>query len=269
MSFAFHSSPQQKFDQQYLNAQSHVLPFIEESGLQIVAGLRVLEIGCGEGGVLKAFTDKGCICVGVDLSAYRIENAKTLMPEEVNNGKVAFLTQNVYEPEFLAAQAHQYDLIILKDAIEHIPEQEKFIPYLANFLRPRGKIFFGFPPWCMPFGGHQQIAKSKIASKLPYYHLLPYPIYKAVLKAFGESEQTLKELIEVKDTGISTYRFEKIVRQSGYQIAHKTFYLTNPIYQYKFGIRTRKQIKPLYYLPGIRDFVTMCVYYLIEKHPNP
>ena len=52
--------------------------------------------------------------------------------------------------------SRQFDLILLKDVIEHIPDQERVIPYLKEFLKPGGRVFFGFPPWYMPHGGHQQ-----------------------------------------------------------------------------------------------------------------
>lgn len=267
MSFEFHGSPKLKFQQQYLNAQQFVIPYIQKAGVSLHKDTRVLEIGCGEGGVLKAFTDLGCKCVGVDLAANRVEDAKTLMKAETQQGLVRFLTQNVYDSDFFDEFQGKFDLIVLKDTIEHIPEQERFIPYLKQFLADKGAIFFGFPPWCMPFGGHQQVCKSKLASKLPYYHLLPMPLFKAFLRACGESEITQQALIEVKETGISTWRFERIVAASGLQIAKHTLFLINPIYRFKFNWAWApvKQFFLFYYLPGLRDLVSMCAYYVVRK----
>ncbi|MFN0202255.1 MAG: class I SAM-dependent methyltransferase [Bacteroidia bacterium] len=264
MSFDFHGSAQKKFDQQYDNSKTYLLPFIGEK-VPITAQTKVMEIGCGEGGVLKAFAEKGAFCLGVDLSAPRIENARGFFPEAVATQQVQFIVKNVYDADFLEKWKGQFDVIILKDAIEHIPNQEEFIPYLKNFLAPKGCIFFGFPPWCMPFGGHQQTCRHKIASKLPYYHLLPVFLYKALLKMFGEEELVIKELLEIKETGISTWRFERIVNKNGFQIIHKIHYLINPIYRYKFGLDPVKQFLPITWLPGLRDFVTTAVYYLIQK----
>mgnify|MGYP000075898353 CR=1 FL=1 len=64
--FEFHKDRKRYFEMQILNTNKYVLPFIEEK-FPVKAGMRVLEIGCGEGGVLKAFTDRGCIGVGVEL----------------------------------------------------------------------------------------------------------------------------------------------------------------------------------------------------------
>lgn len=61
------------------------------------------------------------------------------------NGKATLININIYEEEALVALKEKFDLIILKDVIEHIPNQEKFIPYIKQFLKPGGRIFFGFP----------------------------------------------------------------------------------------------------------------------------
>jgi len=156
-------------------------------------------------------------------------------------------------------------LIILKDVVEHIPDQEKFIPYLKKFLKPGGYVYFGFPPWYMPHGGHQQVCSNKFLSILPWFHLLPTFIYKKFLQLFGENQFTIKELLEIKDTGISIERFERIVQKANYTIPAKTFYLINPIYRYKFGLQPRKQIKWIAAIPFIRNFFTTCVYYLIKN----
>jgi 2-polyprenyl-3-methyl-5-hydroxy-6-metoxy-1,4-benzoquinol methylase len=53
-----HIDAQVRFDQQVENSRDYVLPFIEKNK-QAASGIRVLEVGCGEGGVLKPFIDKG------------------------------------------------------------------------------------------------------------------------------------------------------------------------------------------------------------------
>ena len=144
-----------------------------------------------------------------------------------------------------------------------MPGQEQFIPHLKTFLRAGGQIFFGFPPWYMPFGGHQQLCRKKWASVIPWYHILPTPLYKCILKMAGEDKVVIDELLEIKDTRITIERFERIVKASGLQVLNKQHYLINPIYKYKFGLQPRKQFAPITWLPYLRDFVTTCVYYTV------
>ncbi|RMG26007.1 MAG: methyltransferase domain-containing protein [Bacteroidetes bacterium] len=263
MALAQHVSLDIRFQQQYDNARTYLLPFIEEVQ-PLQAGMQVMEIGCGEGGVLKAFTDRGMHCLGVDLNASRIQSAQQFMQPEREAGLARFIAQNVYEEDFRLAHQAAFDLILLKDTIEHIPQQETFIPYLIQFLKPGGHLFFGFPPWYMPFGGHQQICRSRFISLLPYYHLLPAPLYKGILKLFGEEEKVIQELMEIKATGISLERFERIVKHSGLKIDKKTLFLINPIYEYKFGLKGRKQLPLLAAIPWLRNFLTTAGWYLLS-----
>ena len=213
--------------------------------------------------MLIPFIERGCKCVGVDLAENRIEAAKSYLENEVAAGKVEFLCQNIYDTAFVNRFKNFFDVIILKDVIEHVPGQAEFIVQLKKFLKPGGQIFFGFPPWYMPFGGHQQVAQVKWLSVLPYYHILPRFIYKAILKLGGEHPDYIRELMEIKATQITIERFERIVKKSGLKVLNKQHYLINPIYKYKFGLKPRKQWTPITWLPYFRDFVTTCVYYTV------
>ena len=117
----------------------------------------------------------------------------------------------------------------------------------------------------MPFGGHQQIAHGKWLSKLPWYHLLPRPLYRSILKW---NKEPVEELMEIRDTRITIERFEKICRQTGYAVLHKIHYLINPIYEWKFGWKPRKQWAPVKAIPWVRNFFTTCVYYLITPQKD-
>ena len=264
MALIQHKNVQVRFEQQVENSNNYVLPFIAQTQV-INSATRVLEVGCAEGGVLKPFLEKGCTCVGVDLAAPRIEFAKTLLPEYLANGQLTLLCQNIYEDTFVAAYTGSFDIIILKDVIEHVPGQQDFINHLVTLLKPGGQIFFGFPPWYMPFGGHQQVCEGKWASKLPYYHILPRAIYKSVLKMMGESEGTIESLLEVWDTSITIGQFERYIQRAGLKVLRKQHYLINPIYKYKFGLQPRKQLPLIGAIPFLRNFVTTCVYYTVAK----
>lgn len=264
MAFDFHKDKQTYIKYQHDNAVQYVIPFIERK-LKLKEGMEVMEIGCAEGGVLKAFIERGCKGTGVELMPARYEMAKQLLADEIEKGKAEIIHKNIYDLDADSGYQARYDLIILKDVIEHIHDQDKVLAYLRLFLKKGGHIFFGFPPWQMPFGGHQQIAKSKILSRLPYYHLLPMSLYKGILKSLGEKERTVEDLAEIKETGISIERFEKLIKKNAYTIQEKEFYLINPIYKYKFNLSAKRQYPWLSAIPYFRNFLTTCVYYLVRK----
>jgi SAM-dependent methyltransferase len=263
MSLVQHSNADIRYQQQVDNSINYVMPFIE-AAMPITPDIRIMEIGCGEGGVLIPFLERGCHCVGVDLSDDKIALGHEFLKKYVDAGIMQLINKNIYDVDFLGEFKNSFDLIILKDAIEHIPDQAKIIGYLKNLLTPKGQVYFGFPPCYMPHGGHQQTCRSKVLNMMPYIHLLPNPLYKGILRAFKEDQSVIDELMEIKDTGISIERFEKIVKQQGYGITKKQFYLINPIYKYKFGVSARKQWGPIGKIPFFRNFVTTCVYYMIH-----
>lgn len=259
--YEFHKDRKWYYEMQTLNAEKSVLPFIEEV-MPIVSGMKVLEVGCAEGGVLKAFSKRGCLGVGVELDEARLQIAIDFNQEDVYSGAMTLVAKNVYDLEFQNQYKRYFNLIVLKDVIEHIHDQEKVMIVLKNFLKPGGYIFFGFPPFNMPFGGHQQVAQSKLFAKIPYTHLLPMPLYKGLMKLLGEHPDGY---VEVKETGISIKRFERIVADTGLSIANHRHFLINPIYEYKFGWKPRVQYPWIKAIPHLRDFLTTCVFYLVKK----
>jgi SAM-dependent methyltransferase len=263
MTLSQHTDFRIRYQQQVDNAREYVIPFIEKA-LPVTSSLEVLDIGCGEGGVLIPFLERGCRAVGIELDEIKSGYARELLADHIADKRMEVVNQNIYESSALERFSGRFDLIILKDVIEHIPDQERFIPYLRKFLKPGGYIFFGFPPWYMPHGGHQQVCRSRFLSMLPWFHLLPNPLYRGILRMSGEYGPVIDELMDTKSTGISIERFERIVKKSGYTIPLKTFYLINPIYRFKFGLKPREQWGPIAAIPYLRDFLTTCVYYMIR-----
>lgn len=55
-------------------SRDYFIPFIQNHK-RIEKGMRVLEIGCGEGGNLSPFSQMGCNTLGIDISEGRIQEA--------------------------------------------------------------------------------------------------------------------------------------------------------------------------------------------------
>lgn len=248
---------------QSLVTKEFIIPYLEKDA-PVSKEIKVLEIGCGEGGVLLPFLEMGLHCTGIELEQSRLDDAAVFMKEYLDNGLLTLMNKDIYDVNPDADLPYKFDLIILKDVIEHIPNQEKFIPVLSKFLTPNGRIFFAFPPWQMPYGGHQQVLHSKVASKFPYSHLLPGFLYKTWLKMCGSNQSAIDTMMFIKSTGISIERFERIVKKSGLKISDKQLYLFNPIYKYKFGLKPRKQNSLVAAIPVLRNFLTMGVYCIVK-----
>ena len=259
--YDFHTDRDWYFEMQQTNCNEYVIPFIEKT-YALKPDARILEIGCGTGGVLAAFLERGYQGAGVEIDAYSLDFAKEKLAKYIQSGQAITVLKDIYQINPETDLNGKFDLIVLKDVIEHIPHQERLMEKMKELLLPGGAVYLGFPPWQMPFGGHQQMCHSKILSRLPYFHLLPMPVYKAVLKAFKENPDGLAE---IKETGISIERFEKIAKDAGYKITDKAYFVINPIYEYKFNLKVRKQSKIIGSIPYLRDFLTTSVFYLIQR----
>jgi 2-polyprenyl-3-methyl-5-hydroxy-6-metoxy-1,4-benzoquinol methylase len=260
MPHEFHVDTDLYFDQQRENAHASILPFAGAPA----AGARVLEIGCGAGGVLRAFSERGARVTGVDLHEPSIAYARERFERELPGGPWRFERADIYDVE-AADLDGPFELIVLKDTIEHIHEQRRLLARLTEFLAPGGRAFFAFPPWQMPFGGHQQICEHRVLMRAPYVHLLPRAAYAALLRRLGESEETVDALLEIKETGISIERFERESAAAGLRIAARRLYAVNPMYRFRYGLAPRRQNAALAEVPVLRDFLTTSAYYLLAR----
>lgn len=259
-----HINKKKYFNEQVQTTEKYVIPFIEQTH-PITPETSILEIGCGEGGNLLPFLQRGCKIVGIDILQGKIDKANEYFLYHPKKDLANFMVQDIYDVD--PDLNWKFDIIIMRDVIEHIHDQEKFMAYIKRFLKPSSNIFFGFPPWQMPFGGHQQTCKSTFLSKLPWFHLLPTVAYKKMLLLFGETQRNVDNLIEIKETGISLERFRRILKKEEYSIDREVWYFINPNYEIKFGLKPKKSIPPFKSIPYLRNFFITAGYYLIS-YPN-
>jgi SAM-dependent methyltransferase len=257
-----HLDRKQYFDEQALTTAKHVIPYLETIR-PIDNSLSVLEIGCGEAGNLKPFLDMGCKrVVGVDIEDVRIQNGKRFYEGHPNRANLELISKDIYDTDF----AEEFDIIITRDVIEHIPNQMLFMARCRDLMKPDGLFFIGFPPWYNPFGGHQQALESKILSKLPYFHIVPKVMLRRILKFFGESDAKIEGMMEIYDTRITIEQLNRILKKNNYSILKKTDYLINPNYETKFGIKPKKQFELISAIPFVRNFLTTASYYVVRAN---
>lgn len=225
----------------------------------IEPGLRVLEIGCGDGGNLLPFARHGCRVLGVDMAASRIDVARAQFQAAGAEGE--FIASDIFK---LTEFRHRFDLILCHDVIEHIGDKALFLRNIKDYLAPDGLLFMSFPAWQMPFGGHQQICRSRVLSHLPWFHLLPSWLYKSLLQSFGETAGVVDELLSIKQTRCPIETFERHARNERFVAIDRLLWFINPHYRVKFGLRPRR----LWSLPGripyVRNFYTTSCFYMLR-----
>jgi SAM-dependent methyltransferase len=93
-----------------------------------LAPAEILDVGCGEGYVLEALRKHGirCVMTGIDRSAEAIEAARARVPE------ASFAVTDALA---LAASGRRYDLVLMTEVLEHIPEPERMLAVLDSLAK--------------------------------------------------------------------------------------------------------------------------------------
>lgn len=260
---ARHLDRKRYFEDSAITSAHYYFSYIEKYH-HITKDSRVLEIGCGEGGNLKPFAKAGCHVIGIDMAEIRIELAIHFFAAEGLEGN--FECDDFLKIPIPREDKEKFDIIILHDVIEHVPDKYAFIAHTHKFMRADGILFVAFPAWQMPFGGHQQICRNRLWSKIPFFHLLPYSWYRFILKEFaGEEEATIKELLYIKKCRCSIERFETVIKTVDLSILNRKLWLINPHYQQKFGLNPMKLCLPISQIPHLRNFCSTSCFYLLKK----
>ena len=252
-----HTNRMLYFKELSVTSKRYFIPYIQRWH-KIEPGMTILEIGCGEGGNLLPFAKMGCHVTGVDIAACRIEEAKCYFDACRTEGE--FIAEDIFRLDGLGKQ---YDVVICHDVIEHISNKAALLLKIGSYLKADGVVFMSFPAWQMPFGGHQQICKSRVLSHLPFVHLLPAGLYGAVIRWFGESAECAGELMAIKQTRVTTEMFERLVSRTNLTVRHRLLWLVNPHYEVKFGLRPCRLPSAFSAIPYLRNFLSSSCFYIL------
>lgn len=105
-----------------------------------VDGLRVLDVGCGDGGVPIAFAERGAEAAGIEPGARNVERAR--MRARDHRVEVRF---DVGFAEALPWADGAFDLVVLDNVLEHVEDQERTLAEVRRVLHPRGLLYIVTP----------------------------------------------------------------------------------------------------------------------------
>ncbi|MEZ5790957.1 MAG: magnesium protoporphyrin IX methyltransferase [Nitratireductor sp.] len=106
-----------------------------------LAGWRILDAGCGGGGLALELASRGADVLGIDLSAQMIEHACAALPEITGPGSI-----RLEAGDMLSASHGEFDAVVAMDSLIHYkPDQAReAIASLAE--RTRRKMVFTLAP---------------------------------------------------------------------------------------------------------------------------
>jgi len=99
-----------------------------------IEGKRVLDMGCGEGGTSRTFFQMGAKVTAVD--------SNPDLAQKFKNSGIIFINARDQE-KYL--KANKFEIVILQDVLEHVPDPEQTIKQMNFCLCPGGWIFISTP----------------------------------------------------------------------------------------------------------------------------
>ncbi|UCF63104.1 MAG: class I SAM-dependent methyltransferase [bacterium] len=241
------------FFEQQEYTRSYLIPYFHKH-MPSFENFNVLEIGCGEAGLMNVFNEMGIRTVGVELEPSRVEIARQKNPHL--NIQVGDIT----DPKIVNSLGSEFDLIIMRDVIEHVPDRETALAHLYQLLRESGYLYVTFPPRFSGFAGHQQNGKT-LLRYIPYLHLLPKFLIASLGRLFHENPAVIRAVTENYQIGLSIRAFKKYLKQYKFAVIQWDLYLSRPIYQ----IRFQAPVVKFPSVPLLQEFLAFGCECLLQK----
>jgi 2-polyprenyl-3-methyl-5-hydroxy-6-metoxy-1,4-benzoquinol methylase len=242
-----HFYEQKKFTNEYL------LPYFQKY-ISDFHNKKILEVGCAEGGLLEVMHELSIYSVGLEISAERAFIAKEKNPH------LKVIVGDIMDMNLPKIINEKFDLIIMREVIEHIPNKYAAFDNLERLLNPNGYLFMSFPPKRSPFAGHQQIGRS-LMKAVPYLHVLPASFLKICARILKEDSGYIDEIKHHFSTGCTISEFERQSKTKFFVPTKKDLFLFRPIYALRFGLPTIK----LPNIPLLREYISMGCEVLLQK----
>ncbi|MBI3229021.1 MAG: bifunctional 2-polyprenyl-6-hydroxyphenol methylase/3-demethylubiquinol 3-O-methyltransferase UbiG [Burkholderiales bacterium] len=103
-----------------------------------LAGLKVLDIGCGGGILAESMAKKGAQVTGIDLSEKALKVADL---HSLESG-ISIQYELISAEEMAAREAGQFDVVTCMEMLEHVPQPASIVAACAQLLKPGGHVFF-------------------------------------------------------------------------------------------------------------------------------
>jgi 2-polyprenyl-6-hydroxyphenyl methylase/3-demethylubiquinone-9 3-methyltransferase len=107
-------------------------------GLCPLAGLKVLDVGCGGGILTDSLARKGAEALGIDLATKALRVAQ-LHAMEAGTPNVSY--QEIAVEELAAQRPGEFDAVTCMEMLEHVPDPASVVQALATLVKPGGWVF--------------------------------------------------------------------------------------------------------------------------------
>ncbi len=152
-------------------SRSIVKDFVKRIG--DVKGKKVLDAGCGNGGMSIAFYEAGAIPTGVEVEKELYDIAH--VHAQSYSANINFV---LYDGTILPLQSNTYDSAISVSVLEHTTDPVLYLQEILRVMKPGGSLYLAFPNKLWPKETH---------TGLWFLTYLPLFLIKKVIKLFNRN----------------------------------------------------------------------------------
>jgi len=185
---------------------------------------KFLDCGCGTGKYVEALSSRFNIDIyGIEYLEDKLNQAKLINPQlRIKKGDI----EKIDFPD------SYFDVVLLNEVLEHIPNEKKALNEIFRVLKTNGKLIIFSPNRLYPFESHGVYFKKsgkKIPSYTPLIPYIPIKIGKYIFNYWARNywPWELRKMIELNgfkiiETGFVWQTFENISGEQPYLIRKMT-----------------------------------------------
>jgi ubiquinone/menaquinone biosynthesis C-methylase UbiE len=141
-----------------------------------IKGKKFLDCGCGSGQYVQACLNSGADAYGIEYESEKVVKFKRENPDiadRVNAGDI----------EAIAHNSDTFDVVLLNEVLEHVPNEAKALKEVYRVLKPGGKLVIFSPNRLYPFETHSvwfKGSKRQLPICIPFIPYIPLFLGKGV-----------------------------------------------------------------------------------------
>lgn len=213
-----------------------VFASLERAGVTVRG--RVLDAGCGGGGMPLSFAEEADMVVGID-PVPRFREAGVRLARERGIRNLVFAQA---DGMYLPFRDGTFDLVLSHAVIEHVADAPRYLRECARVLAPGGHIFLSTAPYLSFAGAHLPRLKLQIPLHLLFGRRIAFSTFRFLAR---RAPWTLKEPAnensfikaarrgEIKDDDllekVRVTRLRRQIAQAGLRIVREDLHVTSTV----------------------------------------